>query len=175
MDKFEYIINGCINNDKRYQKLLYDKFSSRLYAICIRYLNDDFFSNDILQDSFIKIFKNIKNIKNNKDEKSVFCWMKTIVINTALSHLSSNKIKCDDINQYKFESNMHINNSYDLDFLFKTLNSLSNGYRTVFNLYAIDGYSHKEISEILGISVSCSKSQYSRAKVILREKLNNKI
>jgi len=158
MDKFKKIIIGCINNNKIYQKMLYDKFSPKLYAIIIRYLcGDETYSNDILQYSFIKIFKNIKTI-NKYDENSIFGWMKKICIDSSIINISLNP----EIN----------NNNNNNNGILNILNELPYENRILFNLYAIDGYSHDEISEMLNIDIEYSKCQYDIAKNILMQKIN---
>ena len=168
------IINACIKQDKKAQKILYKKYASIMYGICLRYCNRKAEAEDVLQEAFIKIFAGIKSYRS---EGSFEGWLKRIVVNTALNYYKSNLKRAfdqsiDNVN----ESQMSGADSYDADLsvndLMKMINDLADGYRIVFNLYAIEGYSHKEIAEMLNISENTSKSQLSRARAILQNKIN---
>ncbi len=170
----EQLIIKCKKGNARAQKLLYDKFGGKLMGICYRYAGDTDEAKDILQEGFIKIFENLNKYKGVGSFEG---WMKRIVVNTALDNIRKNKkLKLnediDDLD-YKLVSNSYIEEKMAADDLLNILSKLPIGYRTIFNLYAIEGFSHKEIAEKLSISVSTSKSQYSRAKSILREKIVN--
>ncbi len=167
------IIEGCAKHNRKAQQLLYDKYSRFLLGICLRYASDKAEAEDILQDSFLKIFFNIKEFSGTG---SFIGWLRKVAINTAITHYHKN-LKY----RYHIEIEEYVSvetgvSSFEEDFftsdeLFKVLNELPAGYRMVFNLYAIEGYKHKEIAEILGIDTNTSKSQYSRAKASIREKL----
>jgi RNA polymerase sigma-70 factor (ECF subfamily) len=144
-----------------------------LLGVCLRYANDKAEAEDILQDSFLKIFFNIRDFSGTG---SFVGWLRKVAVNTAITHYHKN-LKY----RYHVEIEEYISvetgvASFEEDFytseeLYKVLNELPTGYRMVFNLYAVEGYKHKEIAEILGIDTSTSKSQYSRAKVVIRDKL----
>jgi RNA polymerase sigma-70 factor (ECF subfamily) len=139
----------------------------------LRYASDKSEAEDILQDSFLKIFFNIKEYSGTG---SFIGWLRKVTVNTAITHYHKN-LKF----RYHVEIEEYVSaetgvTSFEEDFytseeLFSVLNELPAGYRMVFNLYAIEGYKHKEIAEIMGIDTNTSKSQYSRAKAVLREKL----
>jgi RNA polymerase sigma-70 factor (ECF subfamily) len=139
----------------------------------MRYAGDKAEAEDILQDSFLKIFFNIKDFSG---PGSFIGWLRKVAVNTAITHYHKNlKYRYHvDIDEYvSVETGV---SSFEEDFftsdeLYKVLNELPSGYRLVFNLYAIEGYKHKEIGEMLGIDTNTSKSQYSRAKAVLRNKL----
>ena len=167
------IISGCKRKSYRYQKKLYDTYSSLLYAICYRYFRNAEDASDCLQDAFIKIYDKIETFKN---EGSFEGWIKRVQVNTCLMHLRSRKkqVFLEDLS----ESVQIEEEDEDEDFLnippkvlFTLIQDLPAGYRTVFNLYVLDGYNHKEIAVELGLSVGTSKSQLARAKKVLKEKL----
>jgi RNA polymerase sigma factor (sigma-70 family) len=167
------IIEGCARHNRKAQQVLYDQYSRFLLGICLRYATDKAEAEDILQESFLKIFFNIKDFSGTG---SFTGWLRKVTVNTAITHYHKN-LKY----RYHVEIEEYVSvetgvTSFEEDFfnseeLFRVLNELPAGYRMVFNLYAIEGYKHKEIAEILGIDTNTSKSQYSRAKAVLRYKL----
>lgn len=167
------IIKGCAGHDRRAQQLLYDKYSRFLLGICMRYAADKAEAEDILQDSFLKIFFNIKDFSGIG---SFAGWLRKVAVNTAITHYHKNLKHRYHIDIEEYVSSETGISSFEEDFftsdeLVKVLNELPAGYRMVFNLYAVEGYKHKEIAELLGIDTNTSKSQYSRAKAVLRDKL----
>lgn len=169
------IIEGCTKHDRKAQKMLYDKYSRFLLGICIRYVADKSEAEDILQESLLKVFLNIKDYSGTG---SFTGWLRKIVVNTAITHYHKNlKFRYHlEIDEYVSVETGTV--SFEEDFftseeLHKILNELPNGYRLIFNLYAVEGYKHKEIAEMLGIDVNTSKSQYSRAKSVIRQKLDD--
>ena len=170
----QQIIEGCAKHDRKAQQLLYERYSRLLLGICLRYAGDRAEAEDILQESFLKIFFNIKDYSGTG---SFTGWLRKVAVNTAITHYHKN-LKF----RYHIEIEEYVSvetgiSSFEEDFftsdeLFKVLNELPAGYRMVFNLYAIEGYKHKEIAELLGIDTNTSKSQYSRAKAAIREKLD---
>ncbi len=168
------LIENCINGNRKSQKELYDMFSSKMFAVCLRYAKNQMDAEDILQDAFVKLFNNLYKFRG---EGSFEGWARRIFVNTAIEHLRRNTVKFSD--SEGFESTIADKQKSALDCLYEkdlinTSMQLSEGYRTVFNLYAIEGYSHKEIAIKLGITESTSKSQFSRAKAILRDVLQAK-
>ncbi len=168
----EQLIDKCKKGDARAQRMLYDKFGPKLMAVCYRYAGNAEEAKDILQDGFIKIFENMEKYSGFG---SLEGWMRRIVVNTALDNIRKNKklklnSDIDDLD-YKLATNSYIEEKLAAEDLLKILSEIPIGYRTIFNLYAIEGYSHKEIAEQLSIAVSTSKSQYSRAKSLLRERI----
>ena len=163
--------------------MLYDKFAAKLYGITLRYLGKTSEAQDVLQDSMIKIFNNISSFKYGTEEAFI-SWMKRITVNTALNHLRDNyKINNTEPffdNDYDILTEQEeIYSEYDellehidKETLYGLLRNLPDGYRTVFNLFAIENYSHKEIAEQLNISVNTSKTQLFKARRILAAKIN---
>ncbi len=174
----QQIIDGCKKQDRNAQKALYEKYSRVMYGVCLRYCSDAESAKDLLQDGFIKIFANIQSFQ---DKGSFEGWMKRIFINQALENLRKDKKliqTTDDLQNY---SDM-IDESTDESMykipeseLLKMIYELPKGYSTVFNLYAIENYSHKQIAEMLDVTESTSRSQYVRARQILQEKVKKYI
>ncbi len=165
------LIKRCAASDRHAQKELYDLFSGRMFMICLRYCKSQLEAEDVLQEAFIKVFKNIKNFRG---DSRLEYWVKRIVINTALNHQRSKLYQYPmyDINDVQ-QTQQYENVLADLHLeeLIKMVQALPEGCRLVFNLYAIEGYNHKEIGEMLKISEGTSKSQFSRARKLLQEKI----
>jgi RNA polymerase sigma factor (sigma-70 family) len=168
----EEIIEGCKQNKLKYQKKLYELYKDKMFAICMRYAKSFEEAEDVFQDAFVKVFKYIHQF----DYKGSFDgWISRIFVNTAITNYKLNKKRYYkeeiDVTDYERESFEIDEPEFTMDELMKVINELPLGYKTIFNLYAIEGYKHKEIAEMLEIDINTSKSQYSRAKKILREKL----
>jgi len=169
------IIDGCLKGNRRDQELLYRRHASRLYAVCLQYSGNDEEARDILQESFIKIFANLYTYKH---EGSFEGWMRRIVVNTALEKYRSrhNLYRVDDIDQMPEIDAEPDNEDYaglDAADLLSIIRELPPKYRMVFNLYAIEGYSHKEIGKLVNISEGTSKSNLSRARNILQRRVGS--
>ena len=167
------LIEECISGNRKKQKELYNLFAPAMYAICLRYSKNSMDAEDILQNGFIKLFNNLHKYRG---EGSFEGWVRRIFVNSAIEHLRDKKqqvtVDIDTQEQLVYNNVSALDKLYQKDLL-KTTEVLSDGYKTVFRLYAIDGLSHKQIAEYLGISESTSKSQYSRAKAILRNLITN--
>ncbi len=155
------------------QKQLYDKYAPMLYGLALRYAGSEEEAQDILQEAFVKIFKYIKTFEQRGSFEG---WLKKILINTAIEHFhkrEKHRFQSDitEINETNIETYEIKDPDFTMEEILKAVQSLPEGYRTVFNLYAIEGYKHKEIAEMLGIDVSTSKSQYHRARKLLQKKL----
>lgn len=156
------------------QRQLYERFAGKLFVVCKRYTKDADDAEDVLQDAFVKIFRHIDSFRF---ESPLEVWLKRIVINTALKHIRKQKPweHTTDVEEVAAtlsqadESLPTLNYQY----LLQLIQELPPGCRTVFNLYAIEGYSHPEIAEMLDISEGTSKSQFSRARFLLQQKLQN--
>jgi RNA polymerase sigma factor (sigma-70 family) len=168
------LVQGCIAGDRRIQLKLYNTYASKMLVLCNRYCRTSAEAEDILQEAFIKIFAKINTFRF---ECPLAAWIRTIVVNTAINHIRKEKdlqFSVDLENAYKVENNMtSAISELSYNELIDMVRSLPLGCQTVFNLYAIDGFDHKEIGEKLGISIGTSKSQYSRAKGLLQKKLQN--
>lgn len=167
------IIEGCRKHDRKAQQQLWKQYSGYLLGVCMRYASDRPEAEDMLQEAFLKIFFNLGDFSGTGSFKG---WLRKVTVNTAITwyHRNLRYKHHSDIEEYvTVETGTE---GFEDDFctaedLYKVLNELSPGYRMVFNLYTIEGYRHHEIAEMLGIDVNTSKSQYSRARAILRKKL----
>lgn len=171
MQEQEKLIEACAKGERKAQKTLYDMYAGSMYLVCIRYAKSELEAEDILQEAFVKVFKSIQGFRG--DSKLSY-WIKRIVINTALNH-QRNKLymyPMVDVEEMKQEMDYeNIISSYQFEELLGMIKSLPAGCQVIFNLYAIEGYNHKEIAQKLGISEGTSKSQYSRAKKLLQDML----
>ncbi|HVT84526.1 MAG TPA: RNA polymerase sigma factor [Chitinophagaceae bacterium] len=163
------LINGCIKGNRKMQEELYRRFSPKMYAVCFRYASNTEEAQDILQEGFIKVFKKLETFRGDGSFEG---WVRRIFVNTAIEQFRRRRY-LQPVTE-KEENSIDGKNVSALDGLAERdilalIQQLSPGYRTVFNMYVIEGYSHKEIGEMLGISEGTSKSQLSRAKVILQE------
>lgn len=169
------MIHGCINKDREAEEALYNKYSPLILGICYRYCKCIDTAEDMLQDSFIKIFREIKNFRNKGSFEG---WIRTIAVHTCLNLLKKNKTFSENI-EIEFAKNVY-SNSDNVHSLLQTkqviecIRMLPIGYRTIINLYAIEGYSHKEIGEMLDIKEGTSRSQYTRARAMLQHILLKK-
>jgi len=165
------LIADCSRNNAKAQRALYERYYRKMYVVALRYAKTTFEAEDVLQESFIKIFQNIKDFSF---ESSLDYWIKRIVVNTALKQNRKilEKMHMEDITDMRDEPVEDIAlSAYNFQELLKMIQQLSTGYQMVFNLYAIEGYKHSEIAEMLGISEGTSKSQYSRAKTLIQKML----
>lgn len=175
MAGIDEIIKGCLKGSRRDQELLYRKHSARLYAVCLQYSGNDDEAKDILQEGFIKIFENLHSYKF---EGSFEGWMRRIVVNTALEKYRSrnNLYKVEDIDQIaetEAEPDGEDYTGLEAADLLEIIRELPPKYRMVFNLYALEGFSHKEISKMVNISEGTSKSNLSRARLILQRRVGS--
>jgi RNA polymerase sigma factor (sigma-70 family) len=168
----EHIIEGCRRKEPMAQRLLYEQFSSQMYGVCLRYCGSTEDAQDALHEGFLKIFEKIIQFESRGPFEG---WIRKIMVNTALEkyrnkykviNIQDNIKEADGLGQDDLIENLTVQE------LMKIIEELSPKYRMVFNLYAIEGYSHKEISEMLDINEGTSKSNLSRARAILQEKVN---
>jgi len=170
------IVEGCLNKDPKFQRILYERFARPMLGICLRYTNDKMEAEDVLQMGFVKIFKAIESFKGGSFEG----WMKRIFIRESINQYHSRKRMPIDY----MEDDVYLNN-YSPDGFSDAISALSvqeilalvdkipEGSKIVFNLFAIEGYTHSEIGQLLGISEGTSKSQYSRARYLLKNQLTH--
>jgi RNA polymerase sigma-70 factor (ECF subfamily) len=168
-DKLNIILAECIDNQPKAQKQLFDLLAPKMYSVCLRYAKDEDEAKDILQESFVKVYKNLEKFEHKGSFEG---WVKRIFINTSIEFYRKNqkqKIvdRIDDVTEKSIDS--HTISLLKTADLMKLVNRLPNGYRTVFNLFAIEGYSHDEIAKLLNISENTSKSQLHKARLHLQE------
>jgi RNA polymerase sigma-70 factor (ECF subfamily) len=187
IDEMNKIVEGCLNNDIRSQKALFDAHAGRLMSISYRYMGNYEEANEVLQEGFIKIFSKLTTYNPSSESFNVFHWMKKVIVNTALDKLRQRKLKrkiklIDQDNMFKttdhdeiydFESEQEQQKSINI--IMEAIARLSPAYRLVFNMYVIEEYTHAEIANELGISEGTSKSNLFKAKANLKKALKNKI
>lgn len=165
------ILIKCINGNRRAQKKLYKTYAQKMFILCYRYVSNKEDVEDILAEGFIKVFNNLSKVEY-RDAKSFEGWIKRIMVNECLTFLRKRKMLFYDFEENKLNENSYsINSDVDAQDIYKMILSLPIGYRTVFNLYAIEGYSHAEISEKLNIASSTSRSQLTKARAILKKRI----
>ena len=165
------LIIACKRQNAKAQRMLYDKYATLMLGLCRRYIKGELEAEDVMINGFMKVFTKIELFEGKGSFEG---WMKRIMINEALGYIRKNKAMYLEIEIEAAEREPDYNKiSTELETkdLLKMVNELPSGYRTIFNLYAIEGYSHKEISELLGINENTSKSQLSRARMHLQKKL----
>lgn len=165
------LIEGCKRQNRDAQKRLYERYASKWYALCCRYIKDKIEAEDVLIVAFTKI---LNKIDQYTGEGNFEGWMRKVIVNEALSYLRKNKNMYleTDIEAADYEPDYeNLEKNLEAEDLLKMIDQLPTGYRIVFNLFAIEGYSHQEIGEQLGISESTSKSQLSRARASLQKSL----
>jgi len=163
------LIEGCIRQDRKIQYELYERFSPKMYGVCLRYAANAEEAEDILQEGFMKVFKKISSFRG---EGSFEGWIRRVFVNTAIEQFRR-KLYLQPITEQEENSieGKYISVLDDLaeKDIIRLIQQLSPGYRTVFNMYVVEGYTHKQIAEALNISEGTSKSQLSRAKLILQD------
>lgn len=163
------LINDCKKNNRKAQEQLYRLYSPKLFAVCLKYSRNYAEAQDHLQDGFLTVFDKIGQFSF---QGSFDGWLKRIMINTVLQQYRNEPfltpVKEDVAEDIEIELD---DDSISLDYLLKIIQQLPERYRLVFNLYVLDGYSHQEIAEMLTINIGTSKSNLARAKIILREKI----
>jgi RNA polymerase sigma-70 factor (ECF subfamily) len=172
----EQLVKLCLQKNAAAQERLYNLFAPKMWPVCLRYMKNEEEAQDVLQMGFVKVFNHLQDFNKTG---SLEGWIRRIIINTALDHLRKNKkyennIAWDDVAYQQEDHTINILQQLAAEDLLQLINNLPIGFKTVFNLYAIEGYSHKEIAEMLGITESTSKSQYSRAKAVLRKIIKEK-
>lgn len=164
------LIDGCRKGKRAFQKVLYERYARKMTAVCLRYSKTTAEAEDILQEGFVKVFQGIKDFRQ---ESKLDTWIMRIMVNTALN-LQRKKLylfPMVDVEELDLPQSEVSISSIHFSQLLEMIQSLPQGCQIVFNLFAIEGYNHKEIAELLGISEGTSKSQYARARSLLQQKL----
>jgi RNA polymerase sigma-70 factor (ECF subfamily) len=166
------LINGCIKESKSFQKELYRRYAGKMLVVCMRYARHRMEAEDILQEAFIKIFDNISRFQFKGSFEG---WIRRIIVNTAIKNYRRMSFKRELIgnedHDTEFTQPDAVENMSEEELL-NLIETLPDGYRIVFNLYAIEGFSHKEISEMLNIQEGTSRSQLVKARKMLQQKIN---
>lgn len=169
----EKVVKGCLENDRQSQKLLYEHFYGVMLAVCMRYATDREEARDILHEGFIKIFKNLGKYKQGTNLNA---WIRRIMVNTSIDHYrrQAKKPPIVEINHAIHKADVHdVVAQMGAEEILALVQELSPAYRTVFSLYVIEGYSHKEVGKALGISEGTSKSNLAKARAKLKVKIHN--
>ncbi|MFH1005680.1 MAG: RNA polymerase sigma factor [Bacteroidota bacterium] len=179
--QFFEIIDGCVNGDRKYQQIVYQKFYGKMLGVCMRYSKNKEEARDILQDGFVKVFTNIKHYAGSGSFEG---WIRKIIVNTAIDFIRKNKQKIQYTDFDNAETNAEeIKEEEDNDIeyskistneIMEAVQQLSPSYRIVFNMYVVDEFTHKEIAKQLGISEGTSKSNLAKAKKNLKKILLHK-
>jgi RNA polymerase sigma-70 factor (ECF subfamily) len=167
----EKLLNGCRRHDKHAQRFLFEFFAPRMLTLCFRYVKDRMEAEDVMVIGFTKVFDRIKQYKGDGSFEG---WIRRIMVNESLTYLrrSKNMYLETDIENAEREPDFEkLESALEAEDLVRLISELPSGYRVVFNLYAIDGYTHQEIATQLGISENTSKSQLSRARAQLQKRL----
>ena len=163
------LIQACMREDRLAQKALYDRYKKAMYTVSYRMMGDFDAADDVLQEAFIKIFRALPKFRK---ESTLGAWIKTIVVRTALSKLRTLK-RTETLEDHHTAGMITWEQPLDVEYLEKAIQALPEGYRAVFVLIEVEGYPHKEVAEMLGISVGTSKSQLFYAKKKLRAMLKD--
>ncbi|MDE3124817.1 MAG: RNA polymerase sigma factor [Bacteroidota bacterium] len=170
MTEFE-LIKGCIKQQANCQRMLYEQYAGKLMAVCLRYAKDAMEAEDMLQDAFVRIFNYINQFKF---EGSFEGWMRRITVNVALKYLQKKKLQFAEVNEQQATEAQVPAMAYSHlgeEILMQLIQQLPTGYKIVFNLNVIEGYSHEEIADMLNIKASTSRSQLVKARKILQEQI----
>ncbi|MES3019298.1 MAG: RNA polymerase sigma factor, partial [Bacteroidota bacterium] len=165
------LLEGCKRGERKAQENLYKTLASKMMGVCMRYAKDTYEAEDVLQMGFVKVFQKVSEFRGDGSFEG---WIRRVMVNTAIESYRKNlrSLNVVDIDEvYDQPQSTFDMSGLELKDLMKLVQALSNGYRLVFNMYVIEGFSHKEIAEQLGISEGASKSQLSRARAILKEKI----
>lgn len=170
------IIAGCIHNDPSAQRELFNRYSPKMLSVCYRYAYNRADAEDMLQEGFIKVFLQIQTFKNKGSFEG---WIRRIIVHTSINYLKKHKKFNDTVDITLSDANFVLREEsipaiIQAKYIIECIRMLPMGYRTVLNLYAIEGYSHKEIASMLSIEESTSRSQYTRAKSLLESLLIKK-
>lgn len=166
----EQLLEAILRQDAKAQRLLYERFARKMFGVCLRYTRSREEAEDYLQDGFLKVFQKLSSFKK---EGSLEGWIRRVIVNTCLGHIRQQKLSWDELDEINEPAEAaEVLDKLHASDLLELIRQLPAGFRTVFNLYAIEGYAHQEIASLLGISEGTSKSQFARARRQLVEKVN---
>jgi RNA polymerase sigma factor (sigma-70 family) len=166
------LVEGCIREDRKCQRFLWDKYSKKIMALCLRYCQNQEEAEDAMMEAFVKIFDKMGDFRF---QSSLETWMRRVAVNISINKIRARKNIWTDISESEYEIgyNDHAFEQLNVNQLLKLIEQLPVGYRMVFNLYAVEGFSHKEIAETLNIDEGTSRSQLAKSRKALQAMLNN--
>lgn len=165
------LIERCIANERQYQEVLYRKYADKMFNVCLTYTKDEDEACDVLQDGFIRVFGSLSSFTNNGSFEG---WVRKIMVNTAITHYRKKRRETENLSLYKNYIEPAVDNildSFNSDAIIEMVTSLPEKAGLVLKLYAVEGYNHQEIADLMGISVGTSKSQLNRARFLLKESM----
>lgn len=182
-EKLKEIVNGCVRNDRKCQKVIFEMYYGKMMSACLRYISDKDEAQDILQEGFIKVFNNIAKFDFNG---SLEGWVRRIIVNTAIDHIRKKKKDIFQVTDHEFIINNYNNEGDETEDeniyanlktteIMDAIKQLSPAYRTVFSMYVIDGFSHQQIADLLNINIGTSKSNLAKARMNLQKILKDKL
>jgi RNA polymerase sigma-70 factor (ECF subfamily) len=182
-EKLKEIVNGCVRNDRKCQKVIFEMYYGKMMSACLRYISDKDEAQDILQEGFIKVFNNIAKFDFNG---SLEGWVRRIIVNTAIDHIRKKKNDIFQVTDHEFIINNYNNEGDETEDeniyanlktteIMEAIKQLSPAYRTVFSMYVIDGFSHQQIADLLNINIGTSKSNLAKARMNLQKILKDKL
>ncbi len=167
------LVKRCIRGDRMAQRALYERYKSKMFVLCLRYANSYEDAEDILQEGFVTVFRDLKQFKGTG---SLEGWIRKVILNIALQHIKKQKIRKSSLDYMEWEHLLTTAEPVGMDYdqemvkkILKLMHKMPPGFRTVLNLYILEGYTHQQIADELQISVGTSKSQLNRAKRFLRD------
>ena len=167
------LIERCIARERQYQEVLYRKYADKMFNVCLTYTKDEDEACDVLQDGFVKVFANLKSYTSGGSFEG---WIRKIMVNTALLHYQRKRRETESLSLYKTYLEPAVDTIVDTinaEAVIELVNKLPEKAGLVLKLYAIEGYDHKEIADLMGISIGTSKSQLNRARSLLKEAMEN--
>jgi len=170
----EQLITGCLNGNRSAQEELYNLYSRKMMGLCMRYVGDRETARDLLQDGFVKVFTSLNLYSGTGTFES---WIRKIFVNVTIEHFRKKDFLYDSMDLESIQSTVEDNSTISrlsAEMIMDLVQQLPKGFRTVFNLFAIEGYSHKEIGNMLQISEATSRSQYARARQWLKKRMEEK-
>lgn len=168
-EQYNKLIEGCLHNKREAQYQLYQLLAGKMFSVCLRYAKDRETAEDLLQEGFVRVFNNIEKFRGDGSFEG---WVRRIMVNISVENYRKNNKMYPIVNieQTQIEDSViPLNDDLEVEDLMRLIEQLSPGYKTVFNMYVIEGYSHKEIAEMLNITEGTSKSQLARARYLLME------
>ncbi|HRH37047.1 MAG TPA: sigma-70 family RNA polymerase sigma factor [Flavobacteriales bacterium] len=166
------LVKGCLDGEHRCQEALYSRYARRMYAVCLRYARHELEAQDLMQEGFIRVFEKLKDFRM---DGSLEGWVRRIMVHTSINHYRKKAFQMEKFGMERMPDDVVESDAVGKlgeQELLSMVSSLPDGYRMVFNLYAIEGYDHAEIADLIGCGESTSRSQLAKARRLLQQKIN---